>query len=216
MYGTLSEVQAWQTTYAHYMRAYAKTVVLPPLVYLSQWSKTQLPYPWALGAQTASHHPHDTAHTGDVSWAMLKDVGCSYGLMGHMERPWEIDTLAPRLALAERYAITPIICWGDPDPTPLLSLLSSYQFPSSPCIAYEPSATIGAQNSTPLIQVEAFAQSCAPWPVIYGGSVNAKNIALFWHSPYLQGVLVGRATFAYADLITALDASYHASQKSFQ
>ena len=60
-------------------------VVFPPYPYLDALCRahgTQLP----CGAQDVSEHGDEGAFTGEVSAAMLRDVGCAWVLVGHSER----------------------------------------------------------------------------------------------------------------------------------
>ena len=72
----------------------------------------------AVGAQDVSVHDKG-AYTGEVSAAMLKDLGVKYCIVGHSERRayhGETDELVNRKVkalLAENIAITPIICVGE-------------------------------------------------------------------------------------------------------
>ncbi|MEG3638872.1 triose-phosphate isomerase [Magnetococcus sp. PR-3] len=57
------------------------------------------------------------AFTGEISGEMLKDVGCSYVILGHSERRTlfgETDALvAEKVASAYRDGLTPILCVGE-------------------------------------------------------------------------------------------------------
>jgi triosephosphate isomerase (TIM) len=62
--------------------------------------------------------PHDKgAHTGDVSGAMLRSVGCRYVVVGHSERRedhGEDDaTVAAKVQAALRHGLVPILCVGE-------------------------------------------------------------------------------------------------------
>ncbi|HMC02603.1 MAG TPA: triose-phosphate isomerase, partial [Cellulomonadaceae bacterium] len=71
----------------------------------------------AWGAQDV-HEDDAGAHTGDVSAAMLVDLGCTYVEVGHPERRrdhGETDELvAAKVAQILRYAMTPILCVSEP------------------------------------------------------------------------------------------------------
>ena len=60
-------------------------VVCPPLVYLQDVARLLRGTAILLGAQDVCAEPQG-AFTGEVSAAMLKDVGCSYVIVGHSER----------------------------------------------------------------------------------------------------------------------------------
>jgi len=62
-----------------------QVVVCPPYPYLDAVHKELQGSSLALGAQDAHFQPKG-AYTGEVSPAMLLDVGCSYVILGHSER----------------------------------------------------------------------------------------------------------------------------------
>jgi len=64
-------------------------------------------------------HPEESgAHTGDVSAAMLADLGCTYVEVGHPERRRDHgetdDLVAAKVAQILRHAMTPILCVSEP------------------------------------------------------------------------------------------------------
>lgn len=90
--------------------------VCPPLVYLSAVGKTISGSNVALGAQNMFYEDNG-AFTGETSSQMLKDVGCTYVILGHSERRHvigESDELINRKvvkALAD--GLSPILCVGE-------------------------------------------------------------------------------------------------------
>src|ERR1700728_5263951 len=91
-------------------------VVCPPMVYLSELARMLRGAAVKLGAQNVSAETHG-AYTGEVSAAMLKDVGCHYVIVGHSERRalfGEDDELVARkFAAALSQRLTPILCLGE-------------------------------------------------------------------------------------------------------
>lgn len=86
--------------------------VFPPFPYLQHCIKAGL----TTGAQYG--HAEDTgAHTGDVSMAMIKHIGCEAVLCGHSERRrdhCETDaTVAASAESAIDHGIHPIVCIGE-------------------------------------------------------------------------------------------------------
>ena len=69
-----------------------------------------------LGAQDVCAEAQG-AYTGEVSAAMLKDVGCAYVIVGHSERRnlyGEDDELVARkFAAALAHGLKPILCVGE-------------------------------------------------------------------------------------------------------
>src|SRR4029077_6395060 len=63
----------------------ADCVVAPPLVYLQEVGRQLRDTAIRLGAQDVCADTQG-AFTGEVSAAMLRDVGCEYAIVGHSER----------------------------------------------------------------------------------------------------------------------------------
>ncbi len=90
--------------------------VCPPFPYLAAVGKALAGSKIALGAQDMFYE-EDGAYTGEVSAAMLKDVGCTYVILGHSERRHvigETDELINRKQLkAIAAGLLPIFCVGE-------------------------------------------------------------------------------------------------------
>ena len=90
--------------------------VCPPFVYLSDAATAAAGSNIAVGAQNMFYE-NDGAFTGEISSAMLKDVGCRYVILGHSERRHvigESDELINRKVvktLAD--GLLPIFCVGE-------------------------------------------------------------------------------------------------------
>lgn len=69
------------------------------------------------GAQDVSTHSAG-AYTGEISATMLKDLGCSWVVVGHSERRHyhaeDNKTVAAKAAAALKAQISPIVCVGEP------------------------------------------------------------------------------------------------------
>src|ERR1700688_3639625 len=90
-------------------------VVFPPYVYVTDAIRMLEGGRIAVGAQDVCAESGG-AFTGQVSAAMLKDVGCSHVIVGHSERRrWyhEDDALIARKTIvALGTGLTPIVCVG--------------------------------------------------------------------------------------------------------
>jgi triosephosphate isomerase len=95
-----------------------EVAVLPPFVDLRSvqtlvdGDRLRLRY----GAQDLS--PHDSgAHTGDISGAMLKALGCTYVVVGHSERRTDHgetdEVVRAKVLAAGRHGLVPILCVGE-------------------------------------------------------------------------------------------------------
>ena len=94
----------------------AECVVCPPYAYLYEVGRLLRESTLALGAQDVCAESHG-AYTGEVSASMLRDVGCTYVIVGHSERRLlfgEHDRLVARkFAAAQSKGLIPILCVGE-------------------------------------------------------------------------------------------------------
>lgn len=90
--------------------------VCPPSLYLDSVAQTLKGSAVGLGAQNC-YHEAKGAFTGEVSPAMLVDIGCKYVILGHSERRQifkETSADVSRKVLAALAAgLTPIVCVGE-------------------------------------------------------------------------------------------------------
>ena len=94
----------------------AELVVFPPSVYLACMSSWVSGRSLAYGAQNVSEF-ESGAYTGEVSVAMLQDVGCRYVIVGHSERRSLFresnEVVAAKFHAAISAGIKPILCVGE-------------------------------------------------------------------------------------------------------
>ncbi|TAA44861.1 triose-phosphate isomerase [Pseudoxanthomonas winnipegensis] len=207
-----------------------EVVVLPPLPYLGDLIEDFEGRPIAFGAQDVSANEKG-AYTGEVSAAMLVDVGATYGLVGHSERRQyhhESSQLVARKFMAARNAgLVPVLCVGETleqreagqteqviaaQLEPVLALAGSAGFDGA-VVAYEPVWAIGTgRTATPqqAQDVHAFirgvvarvdARIADSLPLLYGGSVKPDNAAELFAQPDVDGGLVGGASLVAADFL---------------
>jgi len=90
--------------------------VCPPFAYLDAVAGVVAGSPVALGAQNVYHEP-EGAFTGEISTAMLCDLGCRYVILGHSERRHvlgETDRDVNRkVHAALGGGLVPIVCVGE-------------------------------------------------------------------------------------------------------
>jgi triosephosphate isomerase len=91
-------------------------VVFPPSIYLEAVAQVLRDTPVGWGLQNVYHQPNG-AFTGEISVAMLQDLGCRYAILGHSERRQflgETDEEINRKLLAVLAGgLTPIVCVGE-------------------------------------------------------------------------------------------------------
>ena len=155
------------------------------------------------------HWADDGAFTGEISIAMLKELGVSGAIVGHSERRQyfgETDEGTARRAEAALAAgLRVIACVGELEAEReagetedvLRRQVSALAPHPQLVIAYEPVWAIGTgKTATPEIAQEAhaFIKSILDAPVLYGGSVKPDNAAELLAQPDVDGALVGGAS----------------------
>jgi len=90
--------------------------VCPPAVYLDAVAAALAGSPVGLGAQNV-YHENNGAFTGELSTAMLLDVGCKYVILGHSERRQVMGETDADVNKKTRKALAagliPIVCVGE-------------------------------------------------------------------------------------------------------
>ena len=96
--------------------ATVRVAVCPPAVYLEKVDEALANTPIGVGAQNMHWEPKG-AFTGELSGAMLQDIGCTHVLLGHSERRHglgETDEMVNRkLKAALAVGLIPIVCIGE-------------------------------------------------------------------------------------------------------
>ncbi len=201
---THQEVRTWLKTHAptfdSLLAQTNNTLVICP-------SYTELAFAHSLstmhirfGAQDCGLHERG-AYTGDVSVLTLKELGCTYTLIGHSERRiyhGETDeAIAQKATLLLKHGIEPIICIGETSKerdtgTTLqvlenqLSLVAKLLGRETLTIAYEPVWAIGTQQVPRASEIASVfswirtfmekQRTQARIKLLYGGSVNERTI----------------------------------------
>lgn len=163
-------------------------------------------------------------YTGEVSPAMLKEFDIAYCLVGHSERRLnlgETDEMVAKKAQAlQKAGIQPVICVGESEiqrrrgeairivraqiVAAISGLKGDGQAP--PIIAYEPIWAVGtgkpcspeeAKEMHEAIRatlVKKFGKQGELVRILYGGSVDVRNIVDYLSTTDIDGVLVGIAS----------------------
>ena len=94
----------------------AQFVVIPPFTALSEVSRTLGGSPVKVGAQNM-HWEEQGAFTGEVAAPMLKDVGCTFVVIGHSERRQFFgetnQSVNKKIRAALNHDLIPIMCIGE-------------------------------------------------------------------------------------------------------
>ncbi|WP_425614788.1 triose-phosphate isomerase [Anatilimnocola sp. NA78] len=93
-----------------------EVAICPPAVYLDAIAGAIKGSAIGLGAQNC-HHEAKGAFTGEVSPAMLMDIGCKYVILGHSERRQLFhetnQDVNKKVVAALAAGLTPIVCVGE-------------------------------------------------------------------------------------------------------
>ena len=175
--------------------------------------------PVAVGAQNASWTPQG-AYTGAVSAFLLKEMGCTYALIGHSERRYIFgendDDVRKKLEACFDVGLIPVLCIGETQEDldenkreyrlkkQLMKALFGLAVKSGELIiAYEPVWAIGtgtpcdpteAADIHEWIKTEVRQYTDATVPLLYGGSVAPENAPAYVAYSAIDGVLVGSAS----------------------
>jgi triosephosphate isomerase (TIM) len=201
----------------------AEIMLCPPFPYLMETARLLKDSGVALGAQSVCAEAQG-AFTGEVSAAMLKDVGCRYVLVGHSERRQlfgENDNLVARkFVAAQSQGLVPVLCVGETlderegDQTTAVVArqleavlaVSGIQSLAKAVVAYEPVWAIGTGRTATPDQAQAVhamiraklaerdATIGGSVRILYGGSVKASNAQELFAMPDIDGGLVGGAS----------------------
>jgi triosephosphate isomerase len=196
-----------------------EVVLCVPFTDLTSVSKTLHGNRVRLGAQNV-HWEDNGAYTGEISGAMLTEIGVRYVIIGHSERRQYFgetdETVNLRLKAAQKHGLIPILCVGetkqqrDEGKTESIIVNQLQQDlvdvdQNNLVIAYEPIWAIGTGDtceSTEANRVIGLIRSQLTNPHItiqYGGSVKPNNIDEIMAQPEIDGALVGGASLGAAD-----------------
>lgn len=223
---TPAEARAWAEELREKLEPNeTELAVMAPAVALPSLA-AHLPPGVALGAQDVSQH-ESGAYTGEISAAMLVDVGAKYVVVGHSERReyhHETDAdVAAKARQAQNNGLIPIVCVGEgldvrekgEQVAYTLEQLSGSLSGVGPevVIAYEPVWAIGTGKTATADDAEELAAAIRDAlteryggdadgiRVLYGGSVKPDNIASICGKPNVNGALVGGASLKVPDVV---------------
>ena len=201
-------------------------LLCPPAPLLSRMADVASGTQLKLGGQDC-HAEASGAFTGDISAAMLADVGATHVILGHSERrALHGETDAVVLAKAEAAlaaGLTAIICVGETERQrdagatldviggQLLNSLPTEANSANTVIAYEPVWAIGTGRTPTLAEIadvhlflrarltSRMGADALEVRLLYGGSVKPSNAAEIFALTNVDGALVGGASLKAAD-----------------
>lgn len=209
-----------------------EVAVAPPSVFLGTAVETLRGTSIGVSAQNC-HHEKQGAFTGELSAAMVADVGCRYVILGHSERRalfGETDaSVSKKAAAALASGLNPIVCVGETlaerEAGRTLDVVTTQVHGSladvNPAdalrvtIAYEPVWAIGTGRNATSAQAQEvhahirallrkkFGDAADTMRIQYGGSVKPDNAKELMDQPDVDGALVGGASLK-EDSFTAI------------
>jgi triosephosphate isomerase len=216
------------------VRDRVEVAVAPPFTALYPVAKALEDSNISLAAQTCHAEPSG-AFTGEVSAPMLKEVGCSWVIIGHSERRQffgETDaTVNRKIAATVKAGMLPIICVGETlqeregnktlevVETQVKGALQGFAANAGFVIAYEPVWAIGTGKTATSRQAQDVhahiravlgglwgKDTASQVRIQYGGSVKGENAAELLGQPDIDGALVGGASLKAADFAAIIRA----------
>ena len=199
----------------------AQVLLCPPFHLLEHVGRAARSTGLQVGAQDCSTEAGPGAFTGEISAAMLAEIGCRAVIVGHSERRARHGETDAQVAAKARNALAagllPLICVGETRAEreagraeavvagQLAGSLPQLAAGQQVVIAYEPVWAIGtgltatpadvaAMHARIRRELQAIGGAAAGAAILYGGSVKAGNAAELFAVPEVAGALVGGAS----------------------
>ena len=185
-----------------------EVIICPPFPLLESVKNGVIGTSIKVGAQNISNE-EEGAFTGEVAAAQLTGL-VDYVIVGHSERKKYFGETMPliwsKVQMALKHDLKPILCFEK------VEELSVVENPQGLILAYEPTFAIGSghpdtpENAAATIR-DAKAALGYNMPILYGGSVTAKNVPSFLAQRDIAGTLVGGASLDPASFVDLVHAS---------
>ncbi len=197
----------------------AKIIYCPPYTLLDKFFKITKNSKIEIGAQNCHHYQNPGPFTGSVNVDLIKSIGAKYVIIGHSENRSSGDTnhninLKIKSALKKKLKV--IFCIGETLKekrknktnsvlnSQIIRGLKNIKKNNNIIFAYEPVWSIGTglvpKNKDLKIQINVIKKILSKFwrlnnpKIIYGGSVNPKNINDLRKISSIKGFLVGGAS----------------------
>ncbi len=220
MFGSLKTLNSLNKviSYSKIKRHKARIVYCPPFTLLKAFVNKTKNSNIKIGAQDCHTHPEYGPYTGSISSKMIKDLGGTFVIIGHSETRHDNDNreinLKIKSALSQKLNV--ILCIGEKyidkknSKTKIVLRkqlkegLKGIKNLNKILIAYEPVWSIGTgiiprendliRNIKYIRDTLKVSKKVSNLKVLYGGSVNPKNIKKLMIINNIDGFLIGGAS----------------------
>ena len=196
-----------------------RVIITPPYTLLDSFAKHFRNKRIMIGSQNCYQKDKFSSNTAAISPYMIKRVGAKYTLVGHSDNRAEGDTdliLKNKVQFALKNNLKVVFCIGENKfqkknkktfsvlKKQLSKVLEKKFNKNNIIVAYEPIWSIGTgkiPNSEDLLKTTIYIKKVlkkifkthSP-PVLYGGSVDEKNVEVFKKIKQIDGFLIGGAS----------------------
>ena len=207
---------------------FVKIIYCPPSTLIRPMSKKLQGTKIEVGAQNCHENQNSGAFTGSINSSMLKNVGAKYVIIGHSENRLEGENdklINKKIKSATKTGLKVIFCIGETLSEKRKKItkkvlskqikigLNKNKKKNNLIIAYEPVWAIGSgliPKQIDLLETINFIKTKVNnLKVLYGGSVNPKNIKELKNITNLDGFLVGGASQDSKKFIDIIKKTYN-------
>ena len=231
MFGNLRTLNSLNTVMSfvkNFKKNNLKIIYCPPATLLKPLSDKLKSSSIQIGAQNCHESDNYGAFTGQINSSMLKSVGAKYVILGHSEnrQMGENDNaINQKIKSSIKSGLKVIFCIGETLTQKRKNItkkilsrqisigLKKIKNKKDIIIAYEPVWSIGSgliPKNSEIIKIVKFIKKKAKGVnVLYGGSVNSKNINVLKKINNVNGFLIGGASQRSKNFIDIIKKTYN-------